>query len=213
MSSSRDYPFSFSPDLRLSLGSPDGLNSSVRLAFPGLFDGSLANFTRFSVSDRTGPCIHVRAGAVLPARTPVGLFTGHVFMGQVDRGLHSLALPPVIFGGAALALSVDGSARASRFPSSTEAALFNHTCDQPTVTGEWWLAGQIPCLIGFTSRPLSQIDCLDWNFDAHNLALPYVMTHAEARAWRRAGHIARRCPCNRPFDCPRDGFLRLPDAA
>ena len=40
MTSSRDAPFSFSPDLRLSLGAPDSLNVALRHAFPGLFSQS-----------------------------------------------------------------------------------------------------------------------------------------------------------------------------
>ena len=57
MSSSRDVPFSFSPDLRLSLGAPDALNVAVRTAFPALFDSSYAP-RRASMpvtSERVGP--------------------------------------------------------------------------------------------------------------------------------------------------------------
>ncbi len=47
MSSSRYLPFSFSPEARLTLGSPDALNSAVSAAFPELEDcwaGSTANY-------------------------------------------------------------------------------------------------------------------------------------------------------------------------
>ncbi len=39
MSSSRDFPFSFSSEVRAVLSSPDALNLSVRAAFPELHDG------------------------------------------------------------------------------------------------------------------------------------------------------------------------------
>ena len=73
--SSRDAPFSFSPDLRLSLGAPDALNVAVRNAFPALFDSSYAP-RRASMpvtSERVGPGVGVRPGAVIPDGALVGL--------------------------------------------------------------------------------------------------------------------------------------------
>ena len=76
MSLSRDTPFSFSPDLRLSLGSPDALNVAVWGAFPCLFDGDYAptRATMLFSDERSGTWIVVWPGASIPAGTLVGLF-------------------------------------------------------------------------------------------------------------------------------------------
>ena len=81
MTSSRDFPFSFSPDLRLSLGAPDGLNVALRFAFPCLFSESYAP-TRAALSVLVAgsrPRLEIRPGACVPAGTLVGLFPGHIF--------------------------------------------------------------------------------------------------------------------------------------
>ncbi len=57
MTSSCDAPFSFSPDLRLSLGAQDALNVALRFAFPGLFsqdDGPTRTVT-FVPDELSGP--------------------------------------------------------------------------------------------------------------------------------------------------------------
>ena len=84
MSSSRDAPFSFSPDLRLSLGAPDALNVALRFAFPCLFsqDYGPTRAVIFVPDDRSGPRLVVRPGASIPAGTLVGLFSGHIFVGD-----------------------------------------------------------------------------------------------------------------------------------
>ena len=212
MSSSRDAPFSFSPDLRLSLGAPDALNVAVRNAFPALFDSSYAP-RRASMpvtSERVGPGVGIRPGAVIPDGALVGLFSGHIFFGSGVQGSRVLQLPPLSVGGAQLALAVDGAARSSRFPSAAEAALYSHSCTAATVVGTWWMDGPVPCLVAHTSRRLTQLDRLVWDLDAHSLG-GYTSSHAEARAWRRAGHRSVRCSCNRPRDCPRDRFICLAD--
>ena len=212
MSSSRDSPFSFSPDLRLSLGAPDALNVAVRNAFPALFDSSYAP-RRASMpvtSERVGPGVGIRPGAVIPDGALVGLFSGHIFFGSGVPGSRVLQLPPLSVGGARLALVVDGAARSSRFPSAAEAALYSHSCMAATVVGTWWMDGPVPCLVAHTSRRLTQLDRLVWDLDAHSLG-GYTSSHAEARAWRRAGHRSVRCSCNRPRDCPRDRFICLAD--
>ena len=96
MTSSRDSPFSFSPDLRLSLGAPDALNVSLRFAFPGLFSrdyGPTRAVAQFS-DDRSGPRLEVRPGASIPAGSLVGLFSGHLFVGAGVRGTSTISSPP-----------------------------------------------------------------------------------------------------------------------
>ncbi len=87
MTSSRDSPFSFSPDLRLSLGAPDGLNVALRFAFPCLFNRDYAptRAVMFVSDERSGPRLEVRPGAWIPAGTLVGLFSGHIFFGEGVR--------------------------------------------------------------------------------------------------------------------------------
>ena len=81
MTSSRDSPLSFSPDLRLSLGAPDALNVALRFAFPCLFnrDYGPTRAVAFVPDERSGPRLVVRPGASIPAGTLVGLFSGHIF--------------------------------------------------------------------------------------------------------------------------------------
>ena len=175
MTSSRDSPFLFSPDLRLSLGPPDALNVALRVSFPRLFDRDYAPTRAVSVvlDDSTGPRLTVRPGAVVPAGTLVGLFSGHIFIGAGARGTRTISIPPAAGAAAALQLAVDGAARSSRFPSAAEAALYSHSCTAATVVGTWWMDGPVPCLVAHTSRRLTQLDRLVWDLDAHSPALAW----------------------------------------
>ncbi len=96
MTSSRDAPFSFSPDLRLSLGAPDALNVALRFAFPCLFSESYGptRAVTFVPDGRFGPRLVVRPGASIPAGTLVGLFSGHVSVGAGVRGTSTVSIPP-----------------------------------------------------------------------------------------------------------------------
>ena len=105
---------------------------------------------------------------------------------------------------------MDGEARSSRFPSEAEAALYGHSCANPTVRGTWWTEGPVPCLMARTTRDLSQLDRLAWDFDSLSTR-SYTSSHVEARAWRRAGHRTLRYRCNAPPDCTRDRFVCLAD--
>ena len=208
MTSSRDAPFSFSPDLRVVLGAPNVLNVAVRSAFPCLFDRDYAPARAVTLTpgERYSPRLEVRPGATIPADTLVGLFSGHICCGLGVRGTRRLSIPPVASGATSLQLAVDGAARSSRFPSAVEAALYGHSCSASTVVGSWWLEGPVPCLLARTARVLHQGDALLWDLDACS-AVGFTSSHAEARAWRRAGNRTVRCCCNAPRDCPRDRFI------
>jgi hypothetical protein len=213
MSSSRDFPFSFSPDVRLSLGDPGPLNASLRSAFPDLFNGHIASLTYAFQSEFIGPGVGVHPGVVIPTGTVVGLFFGHAFLGAPARGTYVLPLPTSPTLALGLPLAIDGAARAARFPDPTNAALFQHSCLDPTVRGEWWLSGVMPCLLARTTQPLSHADHLTWCFDDHTdpPLTGYTMSHTQARAWRSLGGLTHRCTCNTPRDCERDRFLRSGD--
>jgi hypothetical protein len=120
MTSSRDSPFSFSLDLRLSLGALESLNVDLRFTFPCLFNrdyGPTRAVTLVS-DERSGPRLEVRPGASIPAGSLVGLFSGHIFLGDGVRGTSTISIPPGPAGSGARHLAVDGAARSSRFPSA-----------------------------------------------------------------------------------------------
>ena len=129
MSSSRSTPFSFSPEARALLGTPNRLNEDVRTAFPNLFGAAFGDNLAYINDGRLGPGAMVRWRAQPPIRagTPVGIFSGHVVTEWHRRDTNTLPLP--------------------RSPNPTNAALYNHHCTEPTLRGEWWTAGQIPCLV------------------------------------------------------------------
>jgi hypothetical protein len=175
MTSSRDSPLSFSPDLRLSLGAPDGLNVALRFAFPCLFNRDYAptRAVTFVSDDRSGPRLEVRPGALIPAGTLVGLFSGHI--------TRTISIPPATTGSRAWHLAVDGAAR----PSAVAAALYGHSCAAATVTGSWWCEGQVPCLLAYTARDLRSADRLILDLGACSSG-GYTSSQAEAQTWRRA---------------------------
>jgi hypothetical protein len=73
MSTSRDFPFSFSAGARAVLGSPDALNLAVRTAFPELeagWAGRTATYCSGGMSDRA---VVTLAGSFTPAHTVLGL--------------------------------------------------------------------------------------------------------------------------------------------
>lgn len=214
MSSSRDSPFSFSPDLRACLGSPDPLNASVIRAFPSLMGDPYTRPTVLHYAEDGRAHVSVRPGASVPAGTLLGLFSGHIFFDDGPRGALLLPLPAALIAGVEHHLSVDGGPRAARLPSSANAALFTHSCGpcharaSASVVGSWWTDGLLPCLLAHAARPLSENEPLYWNFDDPLPARAFTMSWPEARAWRRSGQLFRRCPCNAPRDCPRDRYLR-----
>ena len=163
----------------------------------------------------SGPGVGLPPGASIPAGEVVGLFAGHVFIssdGELRRGDHLLPLPSFRVRGTELFCAVDGAARASRFPSPREAAIYRHSCADPTLFSEWWMVGPLPCLIARTARELRGFDQLVWDFNVQ-AAGGYTMDLAAARAWRRAGGRFAPCPCNQPNDCPSDQLVRRPALA
>jgi hypothetical protein len=144
MSSSRDYPFTFSPNLRDSLGTPDRLNTEIRTAFPSLFDNSIKSRLTYVNDNLLGPGVMMRHSPQppLPAGTPIGLFAGHVTLDWHRRDATTLPLPTIPIHGVEVHLSIHASALMRRSPSPITAALFNHHCNEPTLHSTWWLDGQ-----------------------------------------------------------------------
>jgi hypothetical protein len=210
MSTSRDFPFSFSVEARSVLGPPDTLNLAVRAAFPELeaaWTGRTATYCRDGMAGRA---VVTRAGSFAPANTVLGLFAGTVYMGSEPRSLTVLPLPAFRVNGVEVHCFVDGAARAARRPSAGEAVLYRHTCDDEvaSLVGHWWLGGPVPCLLARAADDLSEFATLSWNFDHHG-AVRYTLSQTEARLWRRAGHRTQRCYCNMRRDCLSDRFLRV----
>ena len=93
MSTTRDFPFSFSAEARLVLGSPDGLNRAVRAAFPELRDDWYGQPAPHLVFGAAGRLMTTRPGSHTAAGTVLGLFAGTIFMGDEPRGAHTLPCP------------------------------------------------------------------------------------------------------------------------
>jgi hypothetical protein len=212
MSTTRDFPFSFSAEARLVLGSPDGLNRAVRAAFPDLRDDWYGQPAPHLVFGEAGRLMMTRPGSHTAAGTVLGLFAGTIFMGMESRGSLILPLPAFRIGGVEVHCFVDASSRVARSPSAAEAALYRHVCDddEASLVGDWWLGGPVPCLTARAATVLPELTALTWNFDLHGAAR-YTLSYVEARQWRRLGHRTARCRCNTPGDCPFYRFLRLPD--
>jgi hypothetical protein len=90
MSSSRSTPFSFSPDVAITLGPPSEMNGPIRASFPQLFDGTVSRLTHDFHDNLSGHGILVRQGVTIPSRTVVAMFTGHMFEGAITRGDFSI---------------------------------------------------------------------------------------------------------------------------
>ena len=212
-SSSRTYPFSFSRDVRAILGPPGPINDAVRRALPSLFDGSVAALLRVTSEETRPPSVVVQAGCTVPAGIPVGLFSGHVFMGTVLRGDRVLALPPVRAHGVYVDLGVDASAALGRFPSPTQAGLYSHVCNPGTLVAEWREVTHVPSfpvLVAVTDRRLHENVPLCWNFDLHCVHGCYTLDDSDGQDWCADDGAVRECDCNAPHPCPRDRVLRAP---
>ena len=210
MSSSRDFPFSFSSDVRGILGPPGASNLALAQAFPQLFDGSTARRLSYYPEGLLGSgVIARRQHGTIPAGMVVGAFTGHVFLGGEDRGDTIVALPGFRVNGSTLHLSVNASAQLGRFPSPTMAGAYTHSCDDANVKGEWWLDGPIPCLLARTTYPIPEGHRLLWDFNDHSISGDYALPLAMALSWRRfSGGAFRHCSCGMPAPCPLDRYLR-----
>ena len=210
MSSTRGFPFSFSVEAHSRLGPAVTLNDAVRAAFPALHDGWAHRTAAVFEDGARGPGLALRPGTEIPAGTVLGLFAGTVFAGDAIRSHAVLPLPTDPAGVWDSPFFVDGAARASRVPSAAEAVLYWHACENPTLVGEWWWGGAVPCLIARAARVLRYPAVLSWDFNAHG-GPAFAMSPEEAHQWRLAGHRTARCTCAHPDPCPRGRFLRIPD--
>ena len=136
-----------------------------------------------------------------------------MFEGVARRDAPSVRLPSVSLHGVDLHLRVDGADRRPDFPALWKRPCTRTPAASATVVGTLRMTGSTPCLLArTTARRLTQLDRLACNLDSHSSG-GYTSSHAEARAWRRAGHCTTRCSCNAPRDCPRDRFIRVADSA
>jgi hypothetical protein len=213
MSSSRDFPFNFSLDVRDRLGPPDAFNLAVRDAFPVVDPEASRRWAQtFRGCPLRGAGVRVRPDVEVPADTVLGVFAGTVFLGTGPRVAHSLPLPPVIVQGMEADFTVNGAARATRFPSAAGAELYAHACAGATVVAEWWTDGLLPCLVARAARTLGPGTVLTMDFNAQADG-NYTLTYSEALARRRAGLRCSRCRCDEPGPCPRACYVPDPDAS
>ena len=209
MTSTRSFPFVFSPEVRDLLGPAAVLNDSVRASFPALAGGSAARSTTVFEDGARGPGVALRPGAHVSAGTVLGLFAGTVHVGSPPRGHAVLPLPVAPLGDPAVRFYVDGGPRAFRHSSPVDAVLYLHTCDSPTVVGEWWLGGLLPCLLARAARDLRSPDVLRWNFNDHG-DLGFAVDLAEVRRRGLPESRAARCSCAYPDSCPHGRFIIVP---
>ena len=213
MSSSRDFPFNFSLDVRDRLGPPDAFNLAVRRAFPVVDPFASCRWAEtFRDCPLRGAGARVRPDVEVPADTVLGVFAGTVFLGTGPREAHSLPLPPVIVQGMEADFTVNGAARATRFPSAAGAELYAHACAGATVVAEWWTGGLLPCLVARAARTLGPGTVLTMDFNAQADG-NYTLTYSAALARRRAGLRCSRCRCDEPGPCPRACYVPDPDAS
>jgi hypothetical protein len=123
MTSTRGFPFAFSPEVRALLGPVVPLNDAVRETFPALAIGWADHSTVVFEDGYLGPGVMLRPGATVPAGSVLGLFAGTVLVGSPLRGNSVLPLPVAQFGDPAVRFFVDGELRASRHRSSGDAVL------------------------------------------------------------------------------------------
>ena len=120
-----------------------------------------------------------------------------------------LPLPVAPLGDPDVRFFVDGELRAFRHCSPLDAVLYMHTCDYPTVVGEWWLGGLIPCLVARAARDLRFPDELRWNFNDHGDS-GFAVDLAEVRRRGLPESRAARCSCVYPDPCPHGRFVIVP---
>jgi hypothetical protein len=84
-----------------------------------------------------------------------------------------------------------------------------HACTHPTVVGEWWLGGVVPCLIAKAARDLRYPDELCWDFNAHG-GPGFSIELDELLGRGIPGVRAARCTCAYPDPCPRGRFISVP---
>jgi hypothetical protein len=212
MSSSRDFPFTFSLEVRNRLGPPERFNLAVRDAFPVVDHEGGCRWAEPYHDPLRGAGTRVRSDVTVPADTVLGLFTGTVFLGFNPREAHSLPLPPVIVQGLETDFTVNGAARAARFPSGAGAERYAHACAHASVVAEFWVDGLLPCLVARAARTLDPGTPLTMDFNGQDGG-DYTLSYSDALARRRAGLRCSRCRCDEPGPCPRARYVRIPDAS
>jgi hypothetical protein len=210
MTSTRGFPFAFSAETRDLLGPVVALNDAVRESFPALASGWADHSTVVFEDGARGPGVMLRPGARVPAGSVLGLFAGTVRVGSPPRGHAVLPLPALPFGEPGVRFFVDGLLRASCHRSSGDAVLYMPAYVDPTVVGEWWLGGLVPCLIARVARDLRFPNELCWDFNDHGVPA-FSAELDELRGRNLAGLRAVRCTCAFPSSCPRSRFICVPD--
>ncbi len=210
MTSTRGFPFAFSVETRALLGPVVALNDAVRATFPALASGWADHFFEVFVDEMRGPGVMLRPGARVPTGSVLGLFAGTVRVGSPPRGHSVLPFPAPPFGAVGAWFFVDAELRATHHRSSGEAVLYMHACVAPTVVGDWWLDGPLPCLLARAARDLSYPDELCWDFNGHG-GPPFSAGLDELGGRDLAGLRAVRCTCAYPSPCPLGRFTCVSD--
>jgi hypothetical protein len=210
MTSTRGFPFTFSAEVGRLLGPVVALIAAVREAFPALASGWADHATVVFEDSERGPGVMLQSGARVPAGSVLGLFAGTVRVGSPPRGHTVLPLPALPFVDHGVRLFVDAERRATHHRTSGDAVLYMHACAEPTVVGEWWMGGPVPCLIARAARDLAYPDELCWDFNEHG-GPAFSAEFDDLRGRDLVGLRVVRCTCAYPSPCPRDRFLCVPD--
>ena len=117
---------------------------------------------------------------------------------------YALAYPPVRFQGPTFHLFLDASHQCLRGnPDPTHAGLYNHCCEDPTLSATvFWTEGHpLPIVRMVTRTTLRRNSQLTYNYDAHIADGAYTISADLA-----AGQPCTPCRCS-PAGCPRNRFF------
>ena len=147
--------------------------------------------------------VFVSDGFSLPHGTVVGTYRG-LFTETLPLSDFALAYPPVRYRGQTFHLFLDASHQCLRGnPDPTHAGLYNHCCEDPTLSATvFWTEGHpLPIVRMVTRTTLRRNSQLTYNYDAHIADGAYTISADLA-----AGQPCTPCRCS-PAGCPRNRFF------
>jgi hypothetical protein len=164
-------------------------------------DAGLGLVTRLTQGSGRG--VFVADGFSVRHGTVVGSYRG-LFTETLPLSDFALAYPLVRYRGQTLQLYLDASHQCLRGdPGPTHAGLYNHCCEDPTLSATlFWTDGHpLPIVRLVTRTTLRRNSQLTYNYDAHIEDGAYTISADLA-----AGQPCTPCRCA-PAGCPRNRFF------
>ena len=161
-------------------------------------------------SEATGRGTYVADGYTVAHGTRLAAYWGHLTLLPPALSTHVLQLPAVTLAGRTYQAFVDAGHTCTRGnPSTAQAALLNHKCEDPTCSPSWaWQPTHaLPIMVCTTRRSLRGGSELTYNYDAHQHNGAFTVCADDAATLPAGPLLYTPCRCAFPAPCPKHRLI------